>query len=139
MSASETVVYGYIKDVCQKQDWGKCQDLNICVTSSLPDLEEDRHLSRQMFSGAVKSKEQLQGHSYIIPFGACYIGVEYEWRSWISSFEALLAQMYWSCAVVHIDTEFNGNHIFSWDYLGKQHSPGCDINDAKLDWVHDQI
>jgi hypothetical protein len=137
--SSETVVYGYIKNVCEKLEGPYCRDLNYGITSTLPDLDEGDHLSHQMFSLAVEQKLSTQESSYLIPFGACYVGIEYEWRSWLKAFETLLSKMYWSSAVVHIDTEFNGNHIFSWDFLGKQHVPGASIADAKLDWVHDQV
>jgi len=139
MTSSDAVVYGYIKDVCPKTQWVECRDLNHVVTANLPDLEEGWHLSNQMFSAAVASVTPTIDTSYIIPFGACYSGVEYEWKSWISAFERLLSQMYWSTAVVHLDTEFNGNHSFSWDLLGKQHQPGAAIDGASLDWVHEQI
>lgn len=59
----------------------------------------------------------------VIHFDASYRAVEYEWALWVRQFEALLTQLYWTSAVVHLETELIGMHTFRWDTENGSHTP----------------
>ena len=58
----------------------------------------------------------------MIHFGASYRAVEYEWALWVQRFEALLKQLYWTSAVVHLRPS-SGTHTFRWETDSGSHSP----------------
>ncbi|WP_096085920.1 hypothetical protein [Agaribacterium haliotis] len=135
----ESVVYGYIKDQSAAPELDRRSFTNRAVTEGLPDLDAFMHLNREMFSKPI-SQGLVEGYdSYLIPFGACYDGIEYEWSSWLESFEHMLKSMYWVSAVVHLETEINGKHSFSWELQQGEHRPGEDVERSQLEWVHDRL
>jgi hypothetical protein len=60
--------------------------------------------------------------------------VEYEWDLWLQQFEKLLEQMYWVSAVVHLNTELNGVHQFTWVAQGQGHKPGEPCGNRLGEW-----
>ena len=136
---SESVVYGYIKDLRGSRTVVDRSQINRTATLDLPEVDEYSHLNREMFSKPVTRHEGQSMDTYVIPFGACYNGVEYEWNSWIKTFEGLLRKMYWTSAVVHLETELSGKHSFVWELPYGEHSPGEEIQSAQLEWVHDPL
>lgn len=133
----DSVVYGYIQDF-SGSDALRAKE-NISVVTSLPDPEELTLLNKGMFSSPQHKTALGDSASYLIPFGACYEGIEYEWNSWMKSFESLLRQLYWVDAVVHLETPNNGRHSFNWLLEQNEHLPGQDIHASQLEWVHEGI
>ena len=116
---SESFVYGVIRDC----PIGECNasriraEHNRSVLAQLPDADSWPLLGREMFQCA-PWLEEAADLSQIIHFGASYSAVEYEWSLWMEAFETLLRRLYWSSAVVHLETELNGVHTFRWDSDG---------------------
>jgi hypothetical protein len=67
-------------------------------------------------------------------FGASYQGVEHEWDQWIQNFEALLRNMFWTSAVVHLETELNGLHTFTWETSSDCHQLGSQDMRVHCEW-----
>ncbi len=137
---SESVVYGYIKDWSgtAEDNLLRCR-VNERITASLPGVEEFTHLNHEMFSKPIEQTDSPGVDCYLIPFGACYKGVEYEWSGWLAAFESLLEEMYWVSAVVHLETELSGKHSFSWASAKGEHLPGESVQGTQREWVHDPI
>ena len=124
--AQESVVYGCIKDVVFTSDMEQTRRRRLAnrrVLAALPSVEDWPLISREMF---VPPSEMLvvdDLHTDVVPFGNSYRGVEYEWEQWLQRFEDLLQNMYWVSATVHLETEFNGIHTFTWHTEGEYHAP----------------
>ncbi|MBX9913926.1 MAG: hypothetical protein K2Y25_08515 [Pseudomonadaceae bacterium] len=121
---SESIVYGCIRDWPSDRLEQRIlrRETNSRVLASLPSGEAWPFLGREMFSNCATEGEGLY-QTQVIHFGASYKALEYEWRLWIAQFEALLQNLYWASAVVHLETELNGCHTFRWDSDSGFHSP----------------
>ena len=121
---SESIVYGCIRDWPSDRLEQRTlrRETNRRVLASLPSGEAWPFLGREMFSNCATEGEGLY-QTQVIHFGASYKALEYEWRLWIEQFEALLKNLYWASAVVHLETELNGCHTFRWDSDSGFHSP----------------
>lgn len=114
---NESIVYGCIKHLPSgllDARRTSC-DHNRNAIRSLPGVDEWPFLCSEMF--AVPG-DDLMGGTYqtqVIHFGMSYRAVEYEWEHWLRKFEALLRNMYWTSAVVHLETELAGHHTFVWE------------------------
>lgn len=118
----ESIVYGSIRgwpsanaDECQQR-----RAVNRRALDRLPQGDGWPFIGREMFSCcAAEGVYQTQ----VIHFGASYRAVEYEWALWVRNFEALLDELYWTSAVVHLETELTGIHTFRWETESGSHSP----------------
>ena len=121
---SESVVYGCIRDwpSLDDQEHSLRRAANMDILAGLPSGESWPFLGREMFSCCEQPGTGLF-RTQVIHFGASYPAVEYEWNLWVKEFEALLRQLYWSSAVVHLETELNGIHTFRWESEQGLHSP----------------
>ncbi len=130
----ESIVYGCIKDAGYFDNESERRKVNRAAMMALPNAEEWRFLSRDMFS--IPMVDILNGHYHtdVMHFGASYQAVEYEWESWIQDFEALLKGMYWVSATVHLETELSGTHTFTWTSLVNGHVPGADDMQIHCEW-----
>lgn len=121
---SESIVYGCIRD-WPSADPEQClrrRASNRKALRALPHSEAWPFIGREMFSYCNEAEQGLY-QTQVIHFGASYRAVEYEWTLWVQHFEALLKQLYWSSAVVHLETELSGAHTFRWETETGSHSP----------------
>lgn len=133
----ESVVYGCIKDILMSHNPDDAQEhreRNRLVMMSLPSIEEWPLLSREMFSMPVQVMDLEEAHTDVMHFGISYKSVEYEWQSWLEKFEEVLKQMYWVSATVHLETEFNGTHTFTWDAEDCFHEPSSGQLAVRCEW-----
>ena len=121
---SESIVYGCIRDWPSDDPELRRlrRETNHGVLAELPAGELWPFLGREMFSFCEAPGAGLY-QTQVIHFGASYRAVEYEWALWVQRFEALLKQLYWTSAVVHLETELNGTHTFRWETDSGSHSP----------------
>lgn len=130
----ESIVYGIIRHNPLGNDFkARVQRrTNIMAIQALPEMVDDEWslLSREMF--AMPGEDVFSGtyQTQVIHFAASYKAVEYEWEHWLRQFEALLKNMYWVSATVHLETELSGKHTFSW-HSEHGHTP----SDAELRMV----
>jgi hypothetical protein len=121
---SESFVYGCIRDwpSADPEQRRQRRDSNRRALDALPRGEAWPFLGREMFSFCEVPGQGMY-QTQLIHFGASYQAVEYEWKLWVEQFEALLRRLYWASAVVHLETELNGNHTFRWESEKGFHSP----------------
>jgi hypothetical protein len=134
---SESIVYGCIRGwaASDPREGGEQHAHNLQVLDDLPEGLWS-FLGREMFSCC----EQPGAGRYltsVIHFGASYPGVQYEWNLWVKQFEALLKRLYWSSAVVHLETELNGSHTFRWETDNGLHSPHEGELRMRCAWEHE--
>lgn len=135
---AESIVYGIIHDVAPEQSLvpSRWQHNQQALTALPEDLVWDL-LAQPMFSLPPLSASGLFTHHQVIHFGASYNAVEYEWQQWMKNFEALLDQLYWVSATVHLDTELRGKHVFQWCTEDEYHSPQSGKMSVSCEWEHE--
>jgi len=135
----ESIVYGVIKNVSYVDENLALQRrrVNRAALLDLATAEECPFLSRDIFSMPSVERTDTDYQTNIIHFGASYKAVEYEWEHWVSKFEGLLKQMYWSSAVVHLETELSGHHTFIWEAAKGYHEPSQDQLYVRCEWAHE--
>lgn len=138
----ESVVYGCIKDTLYTvsgDDLQRHRENNRRVMMSLPGADEWPLLSRDMFSLPSDFIALDQTATDVMHFGNAYRAVEYEWEKWLHTFENILRRMYWVSATVHLETEFNGRHTFSWESEEGFHEPGSNLLSMRCEWTRDAM
>lgn len=138
-----STIYGKI--VGDRYEWGSnvnidndrllYHKLNKITIEQLPVEDEFPQLTRQMFNIPAMDFNDGLYKNQIVVFGASYKEVENNWYDWIYKFEKLLKNLYWTEAVVHLETELNGNRIYRWKNNNK---PAFIANkENKFDnWTH---
>lgn len=142
MGRSESVVYGFIRDYQSPlTEFGEDLRLssNLKAIGALPSPLSFSLIHREMFTCPRKHNSYNETSSYVIHFGASYLGIEYEWKHWMQQFENLLNKMYWTQATVHMETDYSGNHIFQWTSPGEDHQPGELIQSTDLEWIREAV
>lgn len=136
----ESVVYGCIKDVVFTSDMDQTRQRrqsNRRVLSSLPSIEDWPLIGREMFVLPSETLIVDDLHTDVVPFGNSYKGVEYEWQQWLQRFEDLLQNMYWVSATVHLETELNGTHTFTWHADSEFHAPNSGPLTMRCEWIRE--
>jgi len=133
----ESIVYGCIKDAIHFYDNSERRRVNRLAMLSLPKADEWPYLCQEMFSIPRLENSGEHYQTEVIHFGASYRAIEYEWAQWLEKFEALLNQMYWVSAVVHLETELTGTHTFTWDSRADSHTPGAGIHTVSCGWTQE--
>lgn len=132
--SSESIVYGCIKDITSLHGERIRRQANRQALLSLPSVEQWPYLCQEMFSIPELQPGPDNFQTEVVHFGASYNSIEYEWSGWLGRFEALLANMYWVSAVVHLETELSGIHTFTWEACGEDHSPGETLDETRCEW-----
>jgi len=133
----ESIVYGCIQDTLYSSSGEDAQvhrDTNRNVLMSLPSIEDWPLLSREMFSMPVPCTDLFQMQTDVMHFGSSYKAVEHEWDQWIARFEEMLKGMYWVSATVHLETELNGRHTFTWEAEDSYHEPNNEALSVRCEW-----
>lgn len=133
---NESIVYGCIKHLPfgdDNQRRASCFH-NRRAIRALPMADECPFLCQDMFSIPGDPDRDGSYQTQVIHFGLSYRAVEYEWQRWINKFEALLKQMYWVGATVHLETEFAGFHTFLWDSADDYHEPSDEPLRVRCEW-----
>ena len=133
----ETIVYGVIKGV-SSADEGLLLKSRIINCDGILDLGEYDHfpyLCTSMFSIPGATQEQGTYQTQVIHFAASYQAVEYQWQDWMNKFERLLKKMYWVSVKVHLETELQGTHLFTWE-SNNYHQPGDELS-VRCEWEHE--
>lgn len=133
----ESIVYGCIKDLSSNPGDVSRRQNNRNAMLALPKSEEWPYLCQEMFSIPELEVNAEAYLSDVMHFGASYKAIEYEWNNWIEKFEALLNQMYWVSAVVHLETEIYGTHTFTWESRNNGHTPGAGIHKVHCEWTQE--
>jgi len=123
-----SIVYGHIiGGTWRSEDYYKLQRRNKKVIDTLPVNDETfPWITRSMFLVPDPDKDKMY-RDQVIVIGASYKSVEHEWDKWLDKFEAILRQLYWSSATIHLETELVGNHKYEWAF---------DINQPD-NWISD--
>lgn len=138
----ESVVYGCIKDTVFSDESDQShvrREANQKAMADLPSIEDWPLLSREMFSMPDIATEIDETNTNVVHFGTSYKAVEYEWEQWIGKFEAMLKQMYWVSATVHLDTELNGRHTFIWEAEDEYHVPNSGELSVRCEWSRESL
>lgn len=138
--AQESIVYGCIRDELYVQDSEQAvrrREINRAALARLPSVEEWPLLAREMFTAPPGSIALEGPQTDVVAFGSAYRGVEYEWEQWIERFEALLAEMYWVTATIHLETELSGTHTFTWSSGAGYHEPSSGPMSMRCEWTRE--
>lgn len=137
--SNESIVYGCIKELVLPGETIMRREINRHALNTLPSVEQWPFLYKEMFA-APEHGFTLDGiQTEVTHFGASYFAVEYEWRGWIECFEALLEQMYWVSAVVHLETDLSGLHTFTWESSSESHLPGQPLSQTRCEWSRESL
>lgn len=110
-----TKVYGNIIGATWKtEDYHKLQRLNKTIISNLP-LDDNVYpwITRNMFLVPDPDKDKMYREQVIV-FGASYKSVEDDWTQWLEKFESILIKLYWTSAIIHLETELMGKYTYEW-------------------------
>lgn len=138
----ESVVYGCIKDTIYSSESDQMEfhrQVNEGVMTDLPSVDDWPLLSREMFSMPATANDLDDVNTNVVHFGTSYKAVEHEWEQWIGKFESMLKRMYWVSATVHLDTELNGRHTFTWEAENECHEPDSGELSVRCEWSRESL
>ncbi|MGK0440448.1 MAG: hypothetical protein ACJA0N_000237 [Pseudohongiellaceae bacterium] len=138
----ESVVYGCIKDTVYSDDSEQFllhRENNLQVMGALPSIEGWPLINREMFSMPAVASDLDDTNTNVVHFGTSYKAIEYEWEDWIGKFEVMLKKMYWVSATVHLDTELNGLHTFTWESEEEFHVPDSGDLSVRCEWSRESL
>lgn len=135
----EAVVYGCIKTPSSSasNEQYRHRMTNRRAILALPTMNQSwGFLSQDIFKLPPSATQLYPYHTDVIHFGASYQAIESQWKQWVTEFESLLKQMYWSSVAVHLNTEFSGTHDFTWE-TSTLHQPGGNPLSVRCQWSHE--
>ena len=116
----ETIIYGFIEGSTWKtESYRALQERNAQVLSSLPDEDAWPPLAKGMFSFPDWSPLAGTHRAQVISIAASMKNIEFGYVGrWVAKLEALLAQLYWFQARVHLLTEVMGTYRLDYVVAG---------------------
>jgi hypothetical protein len=115
----EAILYGRIIGATGRPGTSGYFDMhkrNRAIINRLPGNDDWPWLVRGMFA-LPAGHPQGTFRRQVIHFGASIKDDPYNralWEEWLGKFEALLRQLYWRSAVVHLATDFEPDRVFEW-------------------------
>jgi hypothetical protein len=114
----EVIIYGCIVGArwASGEQFMRLQNANRDVIDRIPVQDDWPYFVRGMFALPGASPEGTY-RSQVIHFGASFKdepGDFGPWEEWLGKFGALLRELYWDFAVVHLQTEFGPERVFEW-------------------------
>ncbi|MCE9562807.1 MAG: hypothetical protein K8U57_12240 [Planctomycetes bacterium] len=114
----EAILYGRIIGATRQPgaDYFALHALNRAVLNRFPWDDDWPWLVRGMFA-LPAGHPQGTFRRQVIHFGASIKDAPENrdiWDEWLGKFEALLTQLYWWSAVVHLSTDFEPDRVFEW-------------------------
>ncbi len=110
--SNETILYGYIEvPFLPGDDVERAIELNWEAINNLPVEGEWPWLIKGMFSLA---PDRVGYKGRLFHFAAAMKGVDEVWEEWLEKFENLLRKMFWIVAEIKLNTEYCGDHTYSW-------------------------
>ncbi|MEM6274378.1 MAG: hypothetical protein AAF735_03965 [Myxococcota bacterium] len=113
----ETIIYGFIEGSTWKaESYRALQERNAQILSALPHEDTWPPLARGMFSFPSWSSLEGTHRAQVISIAASMKNIELgDVGSWVTKLEALLAQLYWLQARVHLLTEVMGAYRLEYE------------------------
>ncbi len=86
----------------------------LAALAALPDKDEGPFLVRSMVNATLNEHVSVAYGLRPIHFAASLKTVEWAWEEWLAKFERLLSTLDGLTAMVHLETELVGRHVYEW-------------------------
>ena len=115
--AHETLIFGFILGPHRAwDDQFPLFERNTQAIHTLPEIDVYPAMSRGMFTIPDFQNRSVVFRRPMIHFGSSINHIEFgDVPEWLTKFEALLSQLYWSKAEVHFITDVLGPHRYAWE------------------------
>jgi hypothetical protein len=110
---AKSIIIGYVEEpfIADRQRDALVKDHNRAKLFLLPQIDVWPRLTRGFFS--VSGPQETYANS-LIYFGGSFKEIEREWSEWLDKFEALLRTLVWVRVKLVLETEYYGEHTYTW-------------------------
>ena len=110
----QSLVYGVIEVLPSEPKRPEADARTLAALAALPQNDDWPFLVRSMFNATFNEHVSVAYWLRPIHFAASLKTVEWEWEEWLVKFERLLSTLDGLTAIVHLETELVGNHVYKW-------------------------